>query len=56
MKYTNSPDAIYGLGMIGALIYYLQHATNLSEGVMGFLKAIVWPAVLIYKGFTLLKM
>lgn len=48
--------AVYGLGFIGAVIYYLQHAANFSEGVMGFLKAIVWPAVLIYKVLGLLKL
>jgi hypothetical protein len=48
--------AVYGLGFIGAVIYYLQHAANFSEGVMGFLKAIVWPAVLIYKVLGLLNL
>lgn len=48
--------AIYGLGFIGALIYYFQHATTFIEGVVGLLKAIVWPAFLIHKVFTLLGM
>ncbi|MBS1902384.1 MAG: hypothetical protein JSS75_01610 [Bacteroidetes bacterium] len=38
----------YGLAFIGALIYYLQHATSFGDGVLGVLKAIVWPAMLVY--------
>lgn len=40
--------AIYGLGFIGAAIYYIQHATGFWWGVVGVLKAIVWPAFLVY--------
>lgn len=40
--------AIYGLGLIGALVYYIQHAHTFWEGVIGVLKALVWPAFLIY--------
>ena len=41
-------SAIYGLGLIGALVYYLQTATSFWMGVLGFLKALVWPAFLVY--------
>ena len=47
--------AVYGFGLIGALVYYLQHATTFSEGLLGILKAIVWPALLIYKLLEVLK-
>ena len=40
---------VYGLGFIGALIYFLQNADTFWVGVLGVLEAIVWPAVLIYK-------
>ncbi|MBA7664289.1 hypothetical protein ES703_72347 [subsurface metagenome] len=40
---------IYFLGFIGALIFYMQQATGFWNGVLGVLKAIVWPAFLIYK-------
>ena len=46
----------YGLPFIGALVYYLQQAPTFWDGVLGILKAFVWPAMLIYKVFTLLKM
>ncbi|OGH16779.1 MAG: hypothetical protein A3C30_00350 [Candidatus Levybacteria bacterium RIFCSPHIGHO2_02_FULL_40_18] len=40
--------AVYGLGFIGALVYYIQHAASFWEGVLGVIKAILWPALLIY--------
>jgi len=51
-----SSGAVYGLGMIGAVVYYLQHATTVGEGLIGILKAIVWPAFLIYRVFTNLQL
>lgn len=47
--YNAGGGAVYGLGLIGALVFYLQQANTLWEGVLGILKAIVWPALLIYK-------
>lgn len=41
--------AIYGLGLIGAAIYYITAATTFWLGVLGFLKALVWPAFLVYE-------
>jgi hypothetical protein len=43
--------AIYGLGLIGAAIYYISAATSFWIGVLGFLKALVWPAFLVYEVF-----
>jgi hypothetical protein len=48
-------NAVYGLGMVGALIYYLQHAASLGDGLLGVLKALVWPAMFVYKFIELLK-
>ncbi len=42
-------EAVYGLGIIGAAIYFLQTATGFWIGVLGLLKAIVWPAILVYE-------
>lgn len=49
-------EAIYGLGFIGALVYYLQHATSLGTGLMGVLKALLWPALLVYQFLQSFKM
>lgn len=45
----------YGLGFIGAVIYFLQHASTFWMGVVGVLKAIVWPVYLVYHLFLFLK-
>jgi len=47
---------IYGLGFIGALIYFIQHAASFWLGVLGVFKAILWPAFLIYKLLEFLKL
>jgi len=41
--------AVYGLGFIGAAIFYIQQATGFWSGVLGVLKAIIWPAFLVHK-------
>ena len=41
--------AIYGLGFIGAAIYYISAATTFWLGVIGILKSLVWPAFLVYE-------
>jgi len=43
--------AVYGLGLIGAAIYFISTATSFWLGVLGFLKAIVWPVFLVYQAF-----
>jgi hypothetical protein len=48
--------AVYGIGLIGAAIYFIQHAASFWMGVLGILKAIVWPAMLVYKLLEFLKM
>jgi len=48
--------AVYGLGLIGALFYFIQHAHTLQDGLIGVLKAIVWPALLIYQALGFFKM
>ena len=41
--------ALYGLGFIGAAFYYISSATSFWMGVVGVLKAIFWPAFIVYK-------
>ncbi len=48
--------ALYGLGIFGAAIYYFQHAVTSSDYILGFIKAILWPAFIVHKVFTLLGM
>ena len=51
----NGPaGAVYGLGFIGAAIYYISTASSFWMGVFGFFKAVVWPAFLVYDALTFL--
>jgi hypothetical protein len=55
--YRNSAGgAVYGLGLIGAWVYFIGHATTFWIGVLGFLKGIVWPALLVYEAMQYLGM
>lgn len=56
MHETAPSGAIYGLGFIGAAIYFISHATGFWMGVMGFFKALVWPAFLVYEAMKSLGM
>jgi hypothetical protein len=47
-------SAVYGLGFIGAAIYFIGHAATFWMGVLGFLKAIIWPVFLVYQAFGFL--
>lgn len=44
-------DAVFGLGLIGAIVYFWQQADGFWEHVLGILKALVWPAFLVYEAF-----
>ncbi len=52
-KNTGGGGAVYGLGLIGALIYFIQNASSFLDGILGILKAIVWPAFLTYSAFLI---
>lgn len=41
--------ALYGLGFVGSVIYYISTATSFWMGVLGILKSLVWPAFLVYE-------
>ena len=44
----------YCLGFIGALVYYISTATGFWNGFFGVLKALVWPAIIVYEVLKLL--
>ena len=48
--------AFYGIGGIGAFIYYMQDADSFTDVIAGILKSIVWPAFLIHRLFGFLGM
>jgi hypothetical protein len=40
-------DSVYGLGLIGAWIFYIGRATTPQERFRGFLKGLVWPVFVV---------
>ncbi len=56
IRQSGASEAVYGLGLIGAWIYYFTHAATFWIGVLGFFKGIVWPAMLVYEVLKYLHM
>ncbi len=52
--HQHSSSAIYGLGFIGAAIYFISNAVGFWMSILGFLKACVWPVFLVYEAFKFL--
>jgi hypothetical protein len=48
-------DAVYGIGMIGAWVFYFQRASTNQARVQAFFKGLVWPAFLVYDLLVFLK-
>ncbi len=46
----------YGLAFIGAAVYFIGHAVTFWGGVLGFFKAVFWPAVVMYRALELMGM
>lgn len=47
--------ALYGLGIFGAWVYFWQQADGLWEHVLAILGGLVWPAIMVYDAFSLLR-
>ncbi|MEZ4926800.1 MAG: hypothetical protein R3A50_11010 [Saprospiraceae bacterium] len=54
IKQQAPQNAIYGMGLIGALVYYLSIATSFWTGVICVLKAVFWPGFLVYEALKAL--
>jgi len=46
---TLGGGAVYGMGLVGALVYYWHDAHIFGVVAFGLLKAILWPGFLIYQ-------
>ena len=46
--HSGGADAVYGIGMIGAWVYYFKRAETTEARVKAFFKGLVWPAFLVY--------
>ncbi len=55
MRQGGGSDAVYGLGLIGAWVYYIGRATTSEERIKGFFKGLVWPAFLVHQVLVFLE-
>lgn len=46
---SNGSGALYFVGSIGALFYYMQAAENLGDVLLGLIQSLIWPATVVYK-------
>jgi hypothetical protein len=53
-KVIKKTSGLYCLGWLGAVVYYIGVATSFWGGVLGILKAFVWPAFLVYEVLSFL--
>lgn len=56
-KINNNPSSIsciYLLGIIGSGVYFNSVATGFWVGLLGILKALIWPVFLVYEAFNFL--
>jgi hypothetical protein len=49
IKHHSRCGGFYGLGFLGAATYYISTASGFWMGVLGILKAAVWPAFLVFE-------
>jgi hypothetical protein len=54
-NHGNTCGVFYFFGMIGVAVYYIQQISGFWPIVLAILKAIVWPAFLVYKVFSYLN-
>lgn len=45
----NQSDALYGVGVIGAIFYFLHGVVGFGPVVVGIAKAFFWPAFVVFK-------
>lgn len=47
---------VYFLSVVGAAVYYIQQSEGFWMGVLGVLKAFVWPALVMHRLMEMWKM
>ncbi len=51
---AGSGSPVYGLGLIGAAVYFWRRADSPAQRGLALAKALVWPAYLVYEAFAAL--
>ena len=45
----NNQNAIYGIGLIGAMVYFISTSHGFASILLGVLKAFIWPALVVFQ-------
>lgn len=48
-------NALYGLGVLGAWVYFWQHADGFWGHVLALVEGVFWPALMVYDAFSRLR-
>ena len=56
VRQGGASEVVYGMGLIGAWVYYISHATTLWIGVLGIFKGVFRPAMLVYEALKFMNM
>ena len=53
-KNTNAAagGGAYFLGFLGSAVYFISASEGFGDGLVGFLKSLVWPAFLVFEAFS----
>jgi hypothetical protein len=52
---SGGSGAVYVMGFIGALVYYIRQADGFWDGVWGVVQALLWPGFLVYHLLQLVR-
>ncbi|HET7068396.1 MAG TPA: hypothetical protein VFI21_12420 [Nocardioides sp.] len=50
-----NPGVLYGLGVLGAWVYFWQEADGFWDHLLAVLEGVVWPALMVYDAFSALR-
>ncbi len=48
-------NALYGLGVLGAWVYFWQNADGFWGHLLALVEGVFWPALMVYDAFSLLR-
>ena len=51
----STSEAVYGMGLLGALVYNMQYADGFRQVVWGLFKTLFWPAFMVYEVLSRLQ-
>ncbi|NTV53516.1 MAG: hypothetical protein HGA76_10975 [Candidatus Firestonebacteria bacterium] len=55
MNNNGATGGVYFMAFIGAAVYFVQQAHSFWGGALGILKALAWPAFLVYQALLRLQ-